>query len=364
LILTRLTLFGFRNLREQRLLFGEGIQLLVGGNAQGKTNLMEAIYCLSAGRSFRSADDSILVGEGVPGYRLACEVIRGGETLSLLLIYDRERRQKTLSLNQAPLRRVMELWAEIKAVCFIPADSQMVKGPPLYRRQFMNRFLAQRSALYRYHLQRFSVALRQRNAILRAMRRGERGEGMEVWTQQYAEEAQLLMEERDAAIRSLNESVGRQYQEISPEGGEVLLQYQPSSRELAKDLSIEMGREILAGTTLIGPHLDELAILLNGKPARAYSSEGEARSLALALRLAEYQILALDTGEAPLLLLDDAFSELDEKRREALFAILAPLPQVFLTTALPSGLPHWPGARVSEFRIRAGAIETRSDPPV
>ncbi len=385
--LTRLTLYGFRNLAEQRLEFKGGLQAICGGNAEGKTNLLEAIFCLTAGRSFRSADDQILVGqphgfEGKAGYRLDGEIKRRDDALHLLLTFDQEAKRRTFSLNGAPLRRVMELWAEVKAVPFVPADSLLVKGPPLLRRQFLNRFLGQKSALYRYHLQRFSIALRHRNAILKAMQRGyprfhlgngdrvnsvpiaaasERGEGLESWNGVYHEVAQALVDERAAAILLLAEAAQSFYRRLSRDGEAVQLTYQPSSWEIAKDLVSGAGREIAAGTCLFGPHLDELEIRLSGRAARFYSSEGEARCLALALRLAEYQILCEDGGEAPLLLLDDALSELDGDRREALLSVIEPFPQVFLTTTAIEELPRRWREKVIAFDVQDGEIKKRPD---
>ncbi|MCX5971079.1 MAG: DNA replication and repair protein RecF [Coprothermobacterota bacterium] len=365
--LTRLVLYGFRNLAEQRLEFGDGLQVICGGNAQGKTNLLEAIFCLTAGRSFRSADDQILVGqtEGPDekaGYRLEGEIKRRDDTLHPLLIFDQETKRRTFTLNGAPLRRVMELWAEVKAVPFVPADSLLVKGPPLLRRQFLNRFLGQKSALYRYHLQRFSIALRHRNAILKEMQRGERGEGLETWNRVYQEVAQALVDERAPAILQLAEATQFFYRYLSRDGEAVQLAYQPSSWEIGKDLAGGAGREIAAGTCLFGPHLDELEIRLSGRAARFYSSEGEARCLALALRLAEYQILCEDGGEAPLLLLDDALSELDGSRREALLSLLEPLPQSFLTTTTIDELPRRRREKVVIFDVQDGETKKRPDP--
>jgi len=364
--LTRLALYGFRNLAEQRLEFRGGLQAICGGNAQGKTNLLEAIFCLTAGRSFRSADDQILVGqpdgiEGNAGYRLGGEIKRRDDSLHLLLTFDQEAKRRTFSLNGAPLRRVMELWAEVKAVPFIPADSLLVKGPPLLRRSFLNRFLGQKSALYRYHLQRFSIALRHRNAILKAMQRGERGESLESWNGVYQEVAQDLVDERATAILLLAEATQSFYQLLSRDKQAVQLTYQPSSWEIAKDLVSGAGREIAAGTCLFGPHLDELEIRLSGRAARFYSSEGEARCLALALRLAEYQILCEDGGEAPLLLLDDALSELDGDRREALLRLIEPFPQVFLTTTAIEELPRRWREKVIAFDVQDGEIKKRPD---
>jgi DNA replication and repair protein RecF len=365
--LTRLALYGFRNLAEQGLAFGDGLQVICGENAQGKTNLLEAIFCLTAGRSFRSADDQILVGQADSpnekvGYRLEGEIKRGNDTLHPLLTFDQETKRRTLTLNGAPLRRVMELWAEIKAVPFAPADSLLVKGPPLLRRQFLNRFLGQKSALYRYHLQRFSTALRHRNAILKAMHRGERGEGLETWNGVYQEVAQALVDERATAILLLAEATQSFYRSLSHDGEAVRLAYQPSSWEVAKDLISGAGREIAAGICLFGPHLDELEIRLSGRVARFYSSEGEARCLALALRLAEYRILCEDGGEAPLLLLDDALSELDRSRREALLSLLEPLPQSFLTTTTIDELPRRWREKVTIFDVQNGEIKKRPDP--
>jgi DNA replication and repair protein RecF len=354
LILASISAYGFRNCAAQNLRFGAGLHVLFGANAQGKTNWLEAMYCLASGRSFRNAEDTTLCADGGPGYALSGEVLRGQETLRLRAGYDREKKRRSIELNGAPLRRVLELWAEVRAVAFTPADSQLVKGAPFFRRQFLNRFLCQTPGLYRFRLLRYSQALRQRNALLKRLRRGERAEGLDLWDAVYLEFGQPLVEARQAIVKRLECQVNEHYRRLSAGPKPVQIGYKPSSPNLAEELPRVRAREIVAGLSLLGPHLDDLTVTLDGKEARLFSSEGEARTLALALRLAEYSVLQEQSGEAPLLFLDDALSELDSERQGALLKTVLSLPQAFLTSAAPVEILH--GEEGQRLDVRAGQI--------
>ncbi|MEI6530488.1 MAG: DNA replication and repair protein RecF [bacterium] len=354
MILSSISAYGFRNCAAQNLRFGAGLHVLFGTNAQGKTNWMEAMFCLASGRSFRNVEDTTLCAVGAPGYALSGEVLRGQETLRLRANYDREKKRRSVELNGAPLRRVLELWAEVQAVAFTPADSQLVKGAPFFRRQFLNRFLCQTPGLYRFRLLRYSQALRQRNALLKRLRRGERAEGLDLWDAVYLEFGQPLVEARQAIVERLQQQVNEVYRRLSAGPKPVQIGYKPSSPNLAEELPRMRTREIAAGLSLLGPHLDDLTVTLDGKDARLFSSEGEARTLALALRLAEYSVLQEQSGEAPLLFLDDALSELDRERQGALLRMLVSLPQAFLTSASSAEILQ--GEEGQRLYVRAGQI--------
>jgi len=360
LLLLELALYGFRNLKEQSLSFGEGLQVFLGSNAQGKTNLLEAIYTLTVGRSFRAVDDSILLQEGAPGFKLTGRIGRKSGELKITLKYDAEKRVKTAEANSQPLRRIVDLWGEVKAVVFSPLDMQLVKGPPMARRQFINRFLGQASGSYRHNLLRFSYALKQRNAILKRLLSGEKGEGLEVWEEAFINFGQAVIEERMRKIKRVGEVANDVYLKIGASPKKLTIKYKPASADLASDIRVNRPREIMQGTSLFGPHLDELEIFLDGKDARAFSSEGEARSLALALRMAEWRFVKEESGEEPLMILDDALSELDEKRQVALLSLLKEYPQVFLSTVSKRFLPDPFFSEAEFYHVQAG--EARKSP--
>jgi len=354
LLLLNLTVYGFRNLVEQTLSFGEGLQVFVGPNAQGKTNLLEAIYTLVVGRSFRPVEESVLVREGASGFRLSGKVERRAGEMKVVLVYNKEKRAKTVEVNSQPLKRIIDLWGEAKAVIFSPQDVQLIKGPPMVRRQFLNRFLGQASPTYRHNLLRFSLALKQRNAILKKLSRGESEESLLIWEEAFVNFGQAVVEERAKKIEILAEKANSAYEQIGAGDQRVIIKYRPSSQNLARDISLSRQKEILQGSSLFGPHLDELEIYLDGKEAKSFSSEGETRALSLAIKLAEWELVKEETGEEPLLILDDALSELDERRQVALLSLLSGYPQTFLSLVSKRFLPDPFSSTAEVFYVQAG----------
>lgn len=354
MVLKDLSVYGFRNLKEQTISFGKGLQVFVGSNAQGKTNLLEAIYTLVAGRSFRPVEESALVNSDSSGFRLSGKVGRRLGEIKIVLVYNREKRIKTVEVNSQPLKRIIDLWGEVKAVVFSPQDVQLVKGPPAIRRQFLNRLIGQISPIYRQNLLKYSFALKQRNAIFKKLNRGEIGEGFKEWEEAFVDLGQKIIDERARAIRLLSQKADLTYSRLGAGNQEVLIRYCPSSVDLARDINQSRPREIFQGVSLFGPHLDDLEIFLGGKEAKSFSSEGETRALSLAIKLAEWELIKEETGEGPLLILDDALSELDEKRQVSLLNFLRDYPQVFLSTVSRRFLPD-PFLNTAEvFLVHAG----------
>ncbi|MCR4428101.1 MAG: DNA replication and repair protein RecF [Caldiserica bacterium] len=357
MVLKDLSVYGFRNLKEQTLSFGEGLQVFVGPNAQGKTNFLEAIYTLVAGRSFRQVEESALVQNGSSGFRLSGKISRRLGEITILLVYHKEKRDKTVEIDSQPVRRIIDLWGEAKAVVFHPQDVQLIKGPPALRRQFLNRLLGQSSPIYRQNLLKFSIALKQRNAMLKKLSRGETGEGFGEWEEAFVDLGQKIVDERARAVQLLSQKADRAYSKLGKESQEVSIRYRPSSSELARDIIQSRPREILQGASLVGPHLDDLEVFLGGKEAKSFSSEGEIRGLSLAIKLAEWELIKEETGEAPLLILDDALSELDEKRQVSLLGFLRDYPQVFLSTVSRRFLPDPYLSTAEVFFVDAGEAQ-------
>lgn len=339
MVLKDLSVYGFRNLKEQTISFGEGLQVFYGANAQGKTNLLEAIYTLVAGRSFRPVEESALVKNDCSGFRLSGKVCRRFGEIKIVLVYNREKRIKTVEIDSQPLKRIIDLWGEVKAVVFSPQDVQLIKGSPAVRRQFLNRLIGQISPIFRQNLLKYSLALKQRNAILKKLSRGEMGEGFQEWEEAFVDLGQKIIDERARVIQLLSQKADSAYFRLGTVNQGVSIRYCPSSVELARDINQSRPREIFQGVSLFGPHLDDFEVFLGGKEAKNFSSEGETRALSLAIKLAEWDLIKEETGEAPLLILDDALSELDEKRQVSLLSFLRDYPQVFLSTVSRRFLP-------------------------
>lgn len=338
----------------------QGRILIVGDNAQGKTSLLEAIYYLVTGRSFRTRYDN----ECLPWQEEdAAALIRGnvlrdqGERCRLTLTLGPG--WKNVMVDGKKLERLADLWGKLRAVIFTPDDLELIKGGPGARRRFLDVTLGQIEPAYLYHLQRYQYALRQRNAALKQNEAGLNTLRAEInpWTSQVAEHGAHILLARSRLVEALEPRAARLYHAVArhPERDEqpesFRLVYQnalrlnalPEETELTnrfrdileKDLEEDRRR----GQTGTGPHRDDFLLLLNGKNARDFASQGQARSAALALRLAEGQEMEAETGEAPLLLLDDLASELDHHRKRNVLYLPLSAKQTFLTTTRREDFP-------------------------
>ena len=350
MIIRELQVINFRNLAFLRAGFTAGINLIHGPNAQGKTNLLEAVYMLVTGRSFRTTMERELVPWVRDGYeatlvRARVEKATGEERF--LMTFNQS--EKHVAVNGTPIARLGDLVGRINAVLFTPADLMMVRGGPAVRRRFLDIELSQISHPYLHHLQRYDLALRQRNALLKMhQRRSTLGDELAVWDAQLAEHGSEITIARAGMVHRLTELGADAYQRIAGRNESLELRYQPSPRAGTQCTDTPEGRAMLTrafhdglkatreddvrrGQTSVGPHRDDFEFLIDGRDARDFGSQGQQRSCVLAMRLGELRIMEQATGELPLLLLDDLMSELDESRKRALLAALDPRAQIFLT---------------------------------
>lgn len=377
MFLERLELVDYRSYATLALSVGPGAQVFVGPNAQGKTNVLEAVHYLAIGSSHRVAADAPLVRQGAEA-----AVIRAiarldahpdparsdgrsdeGHQLRVELeLRPGGRNRARLNGQQQPRSR--DVIGAIRSVLFAPEDLALVRGDPADRRRFLDDLLGQRRAAYKAARAEYDRIVRQRNALLRELRvTGGPADSLEVWTDALANAGAALLAARIAAVHALAGPCEAAYRDLvvsSPQreaSGAVGLAYElstgrtvtaqpgsgvPDPAELAAELRaglVERARaERERGLTLVGPHRDELVLSLNGMPAKGYASHGELWSLALALRLASRDVLA-DVGEEPIVLLDDVFAELDDQRRDRLARRCATFEQVLVTAAVDDDVP-------------------------
>ena len=323
-----LRLHNFRNYGRLELPLDERLNFFVGENAQGKTNLLEALFYAATGRSFRTRNDGELVRWGQDGFEIAVRVVhkRGAEQLHLL--YRQNPKEKLYSSNGLQLSR-SEYLGRFYPVLFTPEDLAIVKGSPQQRRKFFDEQISKIYPLYEAELKRFSRILRQRNRLLR------QGEGvglpeLESWDEQLAVLGARIMQRRLFALRRLSLLSRLTHRRLT--GGEetLVLRYRAAIplQQGAGEAELKEGilaalreqarQEARLGQTLVGPHRDDIEFLINGKSAHLFASQGQQRTLVLALKLAEIEYIRGESGEFPLLLLDDVFSELDARRRKLL----------------------------------------------
>lgn len=367
---TKLGFENYRNLQNSELFPDKGINVIYGENAQGKTNLLEALWLFTGGHSFRGAKDSELP-------RIDPEKGTNTSYTKLLLqFYSREREQqamlsvqngrRTSVLNGVEKKTGAALVGKICAVIFSPEHLLLVKEGPARRRSFVDGAICQIKPGYARTISLYNRALMQRNALLKdIVRHPELLDTMEVWNLRLAKFGAQIMEERQWYITLLREKIEGIYRGISKNREEIQLSYSLSlkmagvfSREEAEQgyfqaLQKSERSDVRAGFTTCGPHRDDLDIQINGISARMFGSQGQQRSAVLSMKLAEAQLLADATGEAPLILLDDVMSELDTSRQDYLLNHLYHR-QVFITCCVPESVNLLETGR--KFLVESGTV--------
>ena len=342
--LLRLRQKNFRNLSTPLFVPGPGLTTVVGGNAQGKTNLLEAIELALGGELRNGMAERIAFGQSEAWLHAEIETQFGSSRLEVKL--SREGREHRLNEAPASLRELAQLPG---AVLLGPDDLELVLGPPEERRRFLDLLLARFSARYRVMLGQYSRALQQRNAVLKSGFRGRGGEGagradapvlegkqggiraaIGIWNHELVKYGSEILSLRRRMLSRLIPLAREAYRELAP--GELKLELSETTdpERFLQALEDNLPEDLQRGATSVGPHRDDLIILLSGREAARYGSRGECRSIALALRLAEHRLLWQHYQEAPLLLVDEWNSELDARRRGALLAYAQSLPQAIL----------------------------------
>lgn len=342
--LRSLYLQNFRPYTETCFEFCDGINTICGENAQGKTTLLEAIYFLITGRSFRAAQMRDLIRFGTDFFFLEAIFIKHGIEQKLRVSFDGNERK--VIYNNTLYHTTSSLLGLLQGVLITPDDLSLIKGGPQVRRHFLDLQIAQIDPLYVHHLTRYTRAMRQRNCLLRAKDHIT----LDSWEHEMANAAAYITKQRYLAIGELQNSSQEFHKIFSGENQELFLTHKTSAPQedtlellrqyyLAQYLKLRR-REMELGCTLIGPHKDDFTIAIGEKESRYFASEGQQRSCVAALRFAEWQRLNRLGSELPLMLIDDVGVSLDSSRREKLLAQLKPLGQVFLTATEEQSLGH------------------------
>ncbi len=342
--LTRLALTNFRNYAHLELDLVPGLTLLLGNNAQGKTNLLEAIFFLATARSPHARAERELIrwdaaSEPIPFARIEATVVkRDGDpvTLETVLVQAADDKGETTGRVTKRIKvnginkRALDLLGQLTVVLFLPEDLEIVFGAPGERRKYLDTTLSQIDPKYGRALSKYSQVLEQRNALLRELReRGASGNtpALEVWDEQLVEEGTYIVQRRAGAIARYNQLVAEIHPRLTDRREELRLVYQPSVAfqnadairdEFAGQLRAQRSRELGAAMTLTGPHRDEIRFFVDSVDMITFASRGQGRTIALSLKLAEVELMRAETNDEPLLLLDDVMSELDKRRRGAL----------------------------------------------
>lgn len=353
--LAHLRLRNFRNYRRLDVEFTPGFHLVLGGNAQGKTNLLEAIYLMATLRSFRGAGGAQLVRHGEKGYFVGGTVVSAGSHQIKIYWSARER---NVSLDGRPIRRVADYLGTLRAVVFCSEDLMLVRGPARVRRRFLDLLLTQSQPGYLSLLQRYMLAVRSRNALLRRSPVDETA--LEVFTAQLVALGEELIRYRRELLPKLAPLVADAYRRIAQGDEELRIEYDAAVKgDFALELARARARERTYGSTLVGPHRDDLRLLLVGRPAAQFASEGQKRTLAIALKMAQAELLSQVHGSAPVLLIDDVMGELDVRRRSGFLPLLENARRTGGQAFMTATEENWPrelGLELQRWEVQNGTL--------
>ena len=363
MIIQRLTLENFRNYEQEEFSFSPGRNVIFGDNAQGKTNLLEAIAFLSAARSFRGARDGELIRTGAPHALLEAEVLSADREFRLRAEFAAGQRKK-LYAGGVKQRTAGEFVGRLRTVLFSPDDLNLVRGGAGERRRFMNLAFSQLRPRYADSLSRYTRLHEQKTRLLKDYREDPAFDDLlAAYNTQLAEVGAVLIRfralfcqeiSRYAAVIHSEISGGREQLDVSYKTVSTISDPLASEQELARAILEHMrthrAAEVASGQALSGPHKDDLELFIGGLPAKNYASQGQSRTAALALKLAERELLRTESGEEPVLLLDDVLSELDSGRRNYILNSLGD-GQVILTHCDPADTRGFGGKL---FQIQAG----------
>ncbi|MBO0685453.1 MAG: DNA replication/repair protein RecF [Candidatus Dormibacteraeota bacterium] len=355
--LLSLGLRNYRNYARLELEPGPALNLFLGANGQGKTNLLESVALLALTSSPRTRRESELVGPVAPETRILAQVERGGveSEIKISVRLEGERARRRIEVDGQP-RRAVDLPGLCRVTLFWPDDLDLVKSGPEHRRRLLNQMLVQTRAGYARNLSRYSGVIEQRNSLLKRVAVGERPAGeLEGWDVQLAELGGELAAARREAVAALAPEAASHHAAIS--GGERLeMEYVGPPPDLREALEQARGEDLRRGASTVGPHRDDLVLRLQDRDARAYASQGQQRTIVVSIKLAEADVVTRFSGERPILLLDDVLSELDGERRQALLERVGEPGQVIVTSVEAEAFPASVVARALVRCIEEGEL--------
>jgi DNA replication and repair protein RecF len=342
--LVTLSLRNYRNYRSLDLEPAPGLNVFLGANGQGKTNLLESVALLALSSSPRTRRETELIGPVAPEARIQASVEALGRrrevSFGVAAIGDagHPRARKRIEVD-GQAKRAVDLPGLFRISLFWPDDLNLAKSGPEYRRRLLNQMLVQVEAGYAAALSRYTRVVEQRNSLLKQVSAGEQpGSALEVWDLEMARLGEILVRSRREAVEGLQVEAAAAHSAIS--GGELLaLEYVGPPDDLLAAITAARGDDLRRGASTVGPHRDDMVITIDGKDARSFASQGQQRTAVVSIKLGEAAVVEQRTGEPPVLLLDDVLSELDASRRGALLGRLASAGQVIITSVEADPFP-------------------------
>lgn len=364
----QLKLKNYRNYDELDLTFENKVNVIIGENAQGKTNLMEAIYLLAFTKSHRTSREKELIRWDEKYAKIEGRITKRNRQFPLEVIFS--TKGKKAKLNHIEQQRLSDYIGMLNVVMFAPEDLTLVKGSPQVRRRFIDMELGQIQPKYIYHLSQYQKILRQRNHLLKQLQRKAIQDDvmLQVLTDQLIEHAAAILERRFIFLKLLKKWASPIHYGISRELEQLDISYSPSievledeNREKIESIYQKQfhkikEKEIERGTTLIGPHRDDLIFYVNNRNVQIYGSQGQQRTTALSVKLAEIELIYNEIGEYPVLLLDDVLSELDDFRQSHLLNTIQGKVQTFVSTTSVDGIHHDTLDQADLFTVHNGTV--------
>lgn len=371
--LERLSIVNFRNYAEAEASFSPNLNLVYGLNAQGKTNLLEAIYLICLGRSFRLAKNKELVKSESSFFTIGGNLVLDNQIeKKTVLRYVRDGK-KEICIDRKKLTTNSKIIGQFPIVIMAPDEFKITSGGPSERRRFIDIFLSQVSISYLTNLQEYNRILKQRNSILQQIRegRGQPETSIQPWSQRLVEIGCKIINARNQFIKEFSGMVESVYKRLTESRDVFRISVEstiPTKQEICTTedfysaLNSVKRKERILGTTLVGPHRDDLIFRINDLDLRKYGSRGEHKSALLAIKMSEFRCLKSRRDETPIVLLDDCYSELDNLREEKVFGLLADLGQIFLTTPQETLSKEQANrlrsfSQISRFHVESGHIE-------
>ena len=315
--ITKIKLENFRNYTNQEISFNKGINVIYGDNAQGKTNILEAIFLCSMGKSFRTNKDKELIKLSEDFAKINIEYEKSDRKGKIEYIISNK---KIISINGVKIKKLSELLGNINSIIFSPDDMEILKDGPQKRRKFLNMLISQLRPRYLFNLNDYNKTLEQRNNYLRQIKYENKPKNMiDIWNEKLANHAQIIYEYRREFVDKILKKIVDIHKNITNNSEEIKINYISdfkNKEEYIRKLNEKLNKDIERGDTSTGIHKDDFEVYINGKNINLYGSQGQFRTAILSLKLSELYVIYDEIGEYPILLLDDFMSELDEKRRK------------------------------------------------
>ncbi|HAL63660.1 MAG: DNA replication/repair protein RecF [Firmicutes bacterium] len=360
----KLTVLNFRNYSQEEILFGENTNIIFGDNAQGKTNLLEAVYLFSHGRSHRTKSDTEMIKFGSEFMKLYLEFSDENRSYKASLQLTKSGK-KAININNVPITKLSMLMSYLNVVMFSPEDLQIIKGAPLVRRHFLDEAISQLYPVYLKRLISYHKNLAQKNNLLKKMRYSQKtsDDMLDVWNEQLSSDGSFIMKYRSDFVKRLNEFSSEIHREICGENLNLL--YTPSvdcdiidKDNFYRKLSAVSQREIENGSSLYGIQRDDLRFFIGDREIKNFASQGQQRTAVLSLKMAQMELICEIRGEYPVLLLDDIMSELDASRRAYLSGKIKDKQVILTCTDLESANV---GKTSSVFEVKSGCVKKAED---